>query len=42
MIREGTRVLWKESVHRLQTTFQYFAESFDGGKGAVEMNHSFL
>ena len=41
MIREGTRVLWKESVHRLQT-FQYFAESFDGSKGALEMHHSFL
>ena len=23
-------------------TFQYFAESFDGGKGAFEMRHSFL
>ena len=33
---------YKESVHRLQTTF-YFAESFDehGGKGAFEIHHSF-
>ena len=42
MITEGTRVLWKESAHRLRTTFQYFAESFDGGEGACEKRHSFL
>ena len=41
-ITEGTPVSWKESAHRLRTTFQYFAESFDGGKGAFEMRHSFL
>ena len=42
-ITEGTRVFWKESVHCLRT-FQYFAESltFDGGKGAFELCHSFL
>ena len=34
----STRVLWKESAHR----FQYFAESFDGGKGDFGMRHSFL
>ena len=41
MITEGTRVLWKESAHRLRATFQYFAESF-GGKCALEMRHPFL
>ena len=41
-ITDGTRVLWKESVHGLRTTFQYFAESFDGGKAAFEMRHLFL
>ena len=41
-ITEGTRVSWKESAHRLWTIFQYFAESFAGGKGAFEMRHSFL
>ena len=42
-IAEGTRILWKESAHRLRTTF-YFAESFDEltGNGAFEMRHSFL
>ena len=39
---ERTRVLWKECTHRLRTTFQYFAESFDGRKGAFEMRHSFF
>ena len=37
-ITVSTRVLWKESAHR----FQYFAESFDGGKGDFGMRHSFL
>ena len=39
MITEGMRESWKESVHCLQTTYQYFAESFDGGKGAFGMHH---
>ena len=41
-IPEGTRVLWKESTHRLRTF--YPAESFvePGCKGAFEMRHSFL
>ena len=42
MITEGTSVLWKESAYYLRTTFQYFAESFDGGKSAFGMRHSFL
>ena len=44
-ITEGTRVLWKESVHRLWRTV-YFTELFDepgsGGKGPFETRHSFL
>ena len=41
-IKEGTRLLWKESVHHLQTF--NFAKSFDwpSGKGAFEMCHLFL
>ena len=41
-ITEGTRVLWKESAHRLRAF--YFAGSFDepGGKGTFEMHHSCL
>ena len=35
-IMEGTRVLWKESAHHLWTTFQYFAESCDCGKGDLK------
>ena len=42
-IREGTRVLWKESACRMRTTL-YFAQSFDepGGKGTFEVPHSCL
>ena len=29
-------------MHGLRTTFQYFAESFDGGKAALGMRHLFL
>ena len=40
-ITEGIQVSWKESAHRLRT-FQVFAGSCGGGKGAFEMSHSFL
>ena len=43
-ITEGTRVFRTGSAHRLRATFlQYFAESFDGGKGApfVSLFHGY-
>ena len=37
----GRHISWKESAHCLGTTFQYFAELCDCGKGALETRHSF-